>query len=146
MVQTQKLLIIMKKIILLAAFAIMQTICFAQKFNGDWKGKIVYDSPKGYTEEYIFHIKNDECSEELTRRSGAEVKEKMIEMAVANDSITLSTRNKGTFKGKLVKGQIVGVYVSGSQSFKMVLSKFGKGVINAESNNKVDKKSGLVFY
>lgn len=136
----------MKKVLLLFAFAIMQITCFAQKFNGDWKGKIVYDSPKGYTEEYIFHIINDECSEELTRRSGAEVKEKMIEMAVANDSITLSTRKNGTYKGKLVKGKIVGVYKSGSQSFKMILSKYGKGVINAEKNYNVDKKSGLVFY
>jgi hypothetical protein len=136
----------MKKVLLLAAFAIMQTTCFAQKFNGDWKGKIVYDSPKGYTEEYIFHIIDNDCSEELTRRSGAEVKEKIIEMTVANDSITLTTRKNGTFKGKLVKGQIVGVYKSGSRSFNMTLSKFGKGVINAEKNYKVDKKSGLVFY
>lgn len=136
----------MKKVLLLAAFAIMQTTCFAQKFNGDWKGKIVYDSPKGYTEEYIFHIIDDECSEELTRRSSAEVKEKMIEMTVANDSITLATRKNGTFKGKLVKGQIVGEYKSGSKSFKMILSKFGKGVINAEKNYKVDKKLGVVFY
>ncbi len=136
----------MKRTILLVAFAIVQTICFAQKFNGDWKGKITYDSPKGYTEEYIFHIMGNECSEELTRRSGAEVKEKIIEMTVSNDSITLKTRHEGTFMGKLVKGKIVGVYKSGSQSFNMTLSKFGKGVINAESNNKVDKKSGLVFY
>ncbi len=136
----------MKKILLLAAFAIIQTTCFAQKFNGDWKGKIVYDSPKGYTEEFIFHIIDDECSEELTRRSGAEVKEKMIEMAVANDSITLTTRKNKTFKGKLVKGQIVGVYISDSKSFKMILSKFGKGVINAERNFNVDKKRGVVYY
>ena len=129
----------MKKILLLAAFAIIQTTCFAQKFNGDWKGKIVYDSPKGYTEEFIFHIIDDECSEELTRRSGAE-------MAVANDSITLTTRKNKTFKGKLVKGQIVGVYISGSKSFKMILSKFGKGVINAERNFNVDKKRGVVYY
>lgn len=86
----------------------MQTMCFAQKFDGDWKGKVVYDSPKGFTEEYIFHIIGEECSEELTRRSGAEVKEKMIEMALANDSITLTTRRNDTFKGKLVKGKIVG--------------------------------------
>ncbi len=136
----------MKKILLLAAFAIIQTTCFAQKFNGDWKGKIVYDSPKGYTEEFIFHIIDDECSEELTRRSGAEVKEKMIEMAVANDSITLTTRKNKTFKGKLVKGQIVGVYISSSKSFNMILSKFGKGVINAERNFNVDKKRGVVYY
>lgn len=136
----------MKLFFLLVAFATMQTMCFAQKFDGDWKGKVVYDSPKGFTEEYIFHIIGEECSEELTRRTGAEVKEKMIEMALANDSITLTTRRNGTFKGKLVKGKIVGEYLSGSQSFKMNLSKFGKGVINAERNNKVDKGRGLVFY
>lgn len=77
----------------MAAFAIIQTTCFAQKFNGDWKGKIVYDSPKGYTEEFIFHIIDDECSEELTRRSGAEVKEKMIEMAVSINSFTCRDGN-----------------------------------------------------
>lgn len=136
----------MKRILLLAAFAIVQSFCFAQKFDGDWKGKVVYDSPKGYTEEYIFHIIGNECSEELTRRSGAEVKEKIIDMVVANDSITLTTRKNATFKGKLVKGQIVGVYESGSQSFKMTLSKFGKGVINAERNYKVDKGHGIVLY
>lgn len=136
----------MKRTFFLVAFAIVQTICFAQKFNGDWKGKITYDSSKGYTEEYIFHIMGNECSEEFTRRSGAEVKEKIIEMAVSNDSITLKTRHKGIFMGKLVKGKIVGVYKSGSQSFNMTLSKFGKGVINAERNNTIDKKSGLVFY
>lgn len=136
----------MKKVILLAAFAIMQTTCFAQKFNGDWKGKVVYDSPKGYTVEYIFHIIDDECSEELTRRSGAEVKEKMIDMVVANDSITLTTRKNATFKGKLVRGKIVGKYESGDQSFNMTLSKYGKGVINAEKNYNVDKKHGIVIY
>lgn len=136
----------MKKTVLLAAFALMQSICFAQKFDGDWKGKVVYDSPKGYTVDYIFHIVGDECSEELTSRSGAEVKEKMIEMVVANDSITLTTRKNATFKGKLVKGKIVGRYESGSQSFNMTLSKYGKGVINAERNYNVDKKHGIVLY
>ena len=136
----------MKKLILLVAFATMQTLCFAQKFDGDWKGKVVYDSPKGFTEEYIFHIIGEECSEELVRRTGAEVKEKMIEMSIAGDSITLETRKYGTYKGKIVKGKIVGDFVSEKDPRHLVLSKIGKGVISAESNYKVNKKQGIVIY
>lgn len=32
------------------------------------------------------------------------------------------------------------------QSFNMTLSKYGKGVINAERNYNVDKKHGIVVY
>lgn len=133
----------MKRNVLLMVIVIMQTMCFAQKYDGDWKGKMVHNK---VTEELLFHIVGEECSEEKVRRSPAEMKEVYIEMNITDDGIILKTRNQGTFEGKRVKNQIIGTYKINNQSFRLVLNKIGKGVINAESKHIIDKNSGLIYY
>lgn len=137
---------LLKRMALVIAFSIMQINCFAQKFDGDWTGKIVYQGANGYTKEVLFHIVGEECSEELVQRSAAEIKEQIIEMSIDGDSITLETRQSGTFKGKLTKGKIIGNCVLGKYTRRLTLSKIGKGVIDAEINRKIDKRKGLVIY
>ena len=146
----------MRKVLFLGLLILMQNICFAQSsqeaigstqiFNGDWKGTVVYDTPAGYEVDYIFHIVDNQCSEELTRRSPAEVKEALIKMTITDNQVTLNTRNGGIFTGKLVNGKIVGEYDSGRKIYNMTLSKFGKGVIDAEKNFNIDRKHGIVTY
>ena len=116
----------MKKAIFIGLFILMNNICFAQNmqktisssqdFNGDWKGSVIYDTPAGYKEDYIFHIVNNECSEELISRSPADVKEALIEKIVTDGLITLNTRNGGIIIGKLVNGKIEGEYNSGRKN------------------------------
>lgn len=137
---------LLKRMACVIAFSIMQITCFAQKFDGDWTGKIAYQGAKGYTKEVLFHIVGEECSEELVQRSAAEIKEQIIEMSIDGDSITLETRQSGTFKGKLTKGKIIGNCVLGKYTRRLTLSKIGKGVIDAEINRQIDKRKGLVFY
>lgn len=135
----------MKKNVLLIVLVLVQTICFGQKFDGDWKGKI-NDKASNFTKEFIFHIVGDNCSEELVRRSPAQMKEIPIEMSITDDCILLKTRSNGIFKGKRVKNQIEGTYEMGYHSYRLVLTKFGKGVIHNEDGRIIDKESGLIFY
>ena len=138
----------MKRNSLLVLLTVLCTVCFAQKFDGDWKGKLMVDSPTRNTPEYIFHIIGNDCSEELVRRSSNELQEDMIKMSVEGDSITLHTRKGGVFKGTLENGKIVGEYKnSAAQSYRLVLSKFGNGTINSEKSFEIDKKRGrIIFY
>ena len=122
----------MKKLILLF-FCFLPLSVVAQKYDGDWKGSYISTLTKRKT-NVIFHIVENKCSQEspgienLTKPTETE----MI-LSQENDSIFINEKSFGkslVFKGKLIKGKLIGTYYYDHWKYNVTLTKYGKGVVN----------------
>lgn len=136
------------KTFFLVIFCLLANCVFAQRMNGDWRGDIA--TPDGYKGQFDFaiHIRGQKCSREQIRVGSNQVKEKLVDLYVENDSICITFETKYKLTGKLVKGQLRCEYFNpfGVKRGDVILKKVGPGIINIKDDSNFKEEGGLLIY